>query len=55
MIQTQDQYRRTFQALIETGNLIVKEESYRVDLQKLDYLASLKRHAEKLAAMIDAW
>lgn len=52
MIKTQDQFRRTVQALAETDALIAKERSYLPQHQKADYLAALEAHADKLGAMI---
>lgn len=51
---TNEQTRRTMQALAETGALIAKERAYLPQHQKVDYLASLERHAEKLIGMLKA-
>lgn len=54
-IANQDQFRRVARALAHTGSLIAKEERYSEHLQKKDYLASLKAHADKLMGMMDAY
>lgn len=51
-IASNEQAKRTVQALAETTGLIAKEESYRLDLQHAGYLATLKQHAAKLLQMI---
>ena len=50
---TQEQTCRTIEALAETNRLLEKEQRYLPHLQKLDYLASLERHATKLIAMLE--
>jgi hypothetical protein len=57
MITTQDQYYRAVQALNETGFLIIRASAYTYmpELEKLDYLASLEKHTEKLISMIAQW
>lgn len=54
-ITSKNHFHRAARALAETGELIAKEERYSVDLQKPAYLSSLKRHAEKLMRMMDAY
>jgi hypothetical protein len=51
---TNEQTRRTIEALAETNRLLAKEQRYQPHLQKPDYIASLERHIAKLVAMLEA-
>jgi hypothetical protein len=51
-IQTQEQLRRTLEALTETSRLIEREYAYQPKFRKAGYLASLEAHAAKLGQMI---
>lgn len=49
---TTDQARRTRQALTETHQLLSKELSYSLHLQKADRIAFYRTHIAKLEAML---
>jgi hypothetical protein len=54
-IETQEQFRRTVQALAETDGLIAKERRYSKQFQKAAYIASLESHANKLSQMLSQY
>lgn len=54
-ITSQNQLRRTLEALTETARLIEKELAYQPQFRKVGYLASLEAHAAKLAKMIEEY
>ena len=51
-IQTNEQLKRTKQALFETYSLLDKELKYSEPLQKKDYIERLTNHIQKLKNMI---
>jgi hypothetical protein len=50
---TQEQRRRTIEALAETNRLLEREERYLPHLQKLDVIAFYKRHIAKLTGYLE--
>ena len=55
IIETENQFHRTLQALAETGTMIAREERHSPRLQDPHFLAFLKRHADKLITMLDEY
>jgi len=51
---TQDQRRRTIEALAETNGLLEKEMRYQPQFRKMDQIAFYERHIAKLTAMLEA-
>lgn len=51
-ITSQEQFRRTVQALAETDALLAQERGHLPHLQKADRIVWLEQHANKLGSMI---
>lgn len=55
MIQmTQQERRRTIEALDETNRLLAREQAYQPHLQKQDRIAEYERHIAKLVQMLES-
>lgn len=50
---TNEQTRRTIEALAETNRLLEKEMRYAPDLRKMDQIAFYERHIVKLTGMLE--
>ena len=53
MQMTQDQIRRTIQALDETNRLLDKEMRYSPEFRKMDQIAYYERHIAKLVGYLE--
>ncbi len=51
---TNEQTRRTIEALAETNRLLDKEMKYQPQFRKMDQIAFYERHILKLTAMLEA-